>query len=492
MNPYEDCTPPELWRHFAALNRIPRRSGNEAEARDYVRTVAEAAGAEFLTDAFGNAVVRVAATPGREAAPVTAIQAHLDMVCEKRPEVEHDFDRDPILPRREGDRVYATGTTLGADNGIGAASALAVLTTPKLEHGPLELIFTTEEEVGLRGATALDPALLSAAYLINLDTEEPDEVIIGCAGGARTVLRLARDLEPVHPGAETVRITVAGLQGGHSGLEIHQPRANAIKLLARILTHLREAGLELQLSDLQGGNAPNAIPRDASVLVSVTPEALPELREAFKAAAGELKSEWTEKEPDLQLSLKAAATPINALSGADTAVQLLQALPHGVVRLSEAFPGKVETSSNLAQVETAGGFVEISTTSRSFVEAGLDGVLEEISRAAEAAGAAVKTGSRYAAWEPQLDSHLQRVTLEVFSQAAGLTPRVEVIHAGLECGVIVAKVPGMEAVSFGPRIRGAHTPEEYVEASTVPATWNTLTTLLAALAANGEGTDGRE
>ena len=235
MDVYHGLEPRGLWTHFAALNRIPRRSGREAAAREYVQRVAAAAGASWSQDERGNTVVRVAGTPGAEDAPVVAVQAHLDMVCEKRPEVEHDFDRDPIRPRVEGDQVYAGGTTLGADNGIGAAAALALLTERDLEHGPLELIFTVEEETGLYGAMALDPSLVQARMLVNLDSEDPRELTIGCAGGAGTVLRVPVTTDVTPKGWRGQDLVLSGLKGGHSGVQIHEPLANALKLLTSTL-----------------------------------------------------------------------------------------------------------------------------------------------------------------------------------------------------------------------------------------------------------------
>ena len=479
---YHGLEPRELWRHFAALNAIPRPSGGEAAASAYVRRVAESAGATWTSDARGNTVVRVPARSGGEDAPAVAIQSHLDMVCEKRPDVMHDFETDPIRPRREGDLVFASGTTLGADNGIGAAAALAFLTTPDLRHGPLELLFTVEEETGLYGAMELDPLLLKARMLINLDSEDPDELTVGCAGGAGAILRLPIVSEPTPRDWYGCKVVVSGLKGGHSGVQIHERLANAIKLLVEVLIGLRETGADFRLVALSGGTAHNAIPRDATAHIAIAPKTLPAL-EAGERIYDALHSQWSVDEPDFTLHIENADTPSAVMSAqcTNTALSLLRDLPHGVVKMSEAFPGKVETSSNLANVQTLDGHLEIATSSRSFVAAELDKVQRHIETIGAAAGAEIEIRDGYPGWEPDADSRLLRVAEEVYGQVCGKQPAVQVVHAGLECGVIVSKIPGMEAISFGPLIRGAHTPEEYVDASTVEPTWKLLVALLNAL-----------
>lgn len=481
---YAGLEPSEVWRHFAALNRIPRPSGREAAALDYVKQAAEAAGAAWAADARGSVVVRVPATPGREVAPAVAIQAHLDMVCEKRPGVEHDFTRDPIRPRVVGDLVYATGTTLGADNGIGAACGLAVLTGAAGEHGPVELIFTVEEETGLHGAADLDPALVSARLLINLDSEDPRELTVGCAGGAGMTLTLPVTTEAPPDGLESRSVVVAGLKGGHSGVQIHERLANAIQLLTTALLAARDAGADFSLASVRGGNAHNAIPRDAAAELLLPSSGIPALEGAVERVRASLRAEWGADEPDLSLTVVEAPGPARVLSAADRdrVLGLLDALPHGVQAMSGAFPGKVETSCNLAQVRTHQDAIVIGTSSRSFVPEELDALQARIARTGERAGARVDAREGYPGWEPDPDSGLLHTTERVYREVFGTAPEVQVIHAGLECGVIVSKLPGMEAISFGPRIEGAHTPEERVAISTVASTWRLLTALLAAIA----------
>jgi dipeptidase D len=479
---YAELQPAAVWHHFGALNAIPRPSRQEAAAREYVRTVARAAGAHVSEDTYGNVVVRVPASSGRESDPPVAIQAHLDMVCEKRPGVAHDFATDPIRPRREGDRIYASGTTLGADNGVGAALALATLTTPGLAHGPLELIFTVEEEIGLNGANALDAGLVHACSLINLDSEDPEELTVGCAGGSGAVFHLPLRFEPSAEGRVGLRLEVSGLQGGHSGVQIHERLANAIKLLTAALEALRQAQVPFRIASLTGGNAHNAIPRDASALLAVPNDDLQSAQEAIAQASEAAAIEWRADEPGLTLTAEVVPAPEQVLTEAagKALVTLLQELPHGVLRMSEVFPGKVETSANLATVRMDRETATVATSTRSFVAAELERLQRELVAGGERVGARLEPRPTYPAWEPNRASRLLEVSERVYAEVVGHAPEVQVIHAGLECGIIAAKLPGMEAISFGPLIRGAHTPEEFVDIPSVEAIWRLLVALLAA------------
>jgi len=482
-NPYEGLEPAEVWRHFLALNRIPRPSAKEAAALAYVRKVATESRAAADTDACGNVVIRVPASPGREGAAPVAIQAHLDMVCEKRPDVVHDFATDPIVPRVDGDRVYASGTTLGADNGIGAAMALAALTTPGIERGPLELVFTVEEETGLTGALALEPDFVHARRMINLDSEDPREITIGCAGGSGMTMRLAVTREAAPEGWEAREVTISGLQGGHSGLQIDEPLANAIKLLKQVLLDVRAADIPFRLCSVCGGNAHNAIPRDASAVLALPSTRIAAFQTVVDSTLVELQKQWLADEPGLELRVLALPAPEPLLSEADTGalLTLLDDLPHGVIRMSDQFAGKVETSSNLAMVRTTADEVTVATTSRSFDAAALRQVEAGLLNAATHSGAEAQLREGYSPWQPDPHSSLLAVAEAVYAEVNGRRPEVQVIHAGLECGVIAAKLPGLEAISFGPLIRGAHTPEEHVYVSTVASSWSFLAALLKAL-----------
>lgn len=479
---YAGLEPHELWRHFAALNRIPRPSRHEAAAADYVRTLAQQSGVRSATDAFGNVVVYLPASPGREAAPVTAVQAHLDMVCEKRPEIPHDFHTDPIHPRVLDGWVYATGTTLGADNGIGASAALALLTTPGLTHGPLELLFTLQEEIGLFGAAALEPELLHAQYLVNLDSEDPRELTIGCAGGGGASLRIPTPTTPADPDATAVTLRISGAKGGHSGVQIHEPLANAIQLLAHVLVAVEAAGIPLRLVSLAGGNARNAIPRDAEATVLLPESDTTRFDTAFQEVTAKVMQEWHAHEPNLRVDREAAPlAPALSVEQSRQLLHLLVEMPHGVLTMSQRFTGKVETSANLALVHLESGFFEIVTSIRSFIQTELGKVLARVRTLGLASGAEVTERESYPGWEPDAESRLLQVAETVYTDLFARTPEVQVIHAGLECGLIAAKKPGMEAISFGPRIEGAHTPEERVAIATVGDTWRLLTSLLDAV-----------
>ena len=480
---YEGLQPTEVWRHFGALNQIPRPSGREEAARAFVQRLAEERRAMWKVDAYGNIVVRVPPREARADAPVVVVQSHLDMVCQKRPGVEHNFETDPIVPRREADRIYASGTTLGADNGLGAALALALLTTDGLKHGPLELLFTTEEETGLFGATHLDPDLVRGRLLVNLDSEDPNELTIGCAGGAGTTLHL-QGLREIH-GAHTVARTIAvsGLQGGHSGVQIHERLANAIKVLSAALSTIVERVRCARLVSLDGGSAGNAIPRDAQAVVLVDNIHLNDFEEAVRTASARQYAAWKNDEPGLDISSgpAEAGDPFSPLAEAEI-LRLMRDLPHGVWRFSDRYRDVVETSSNLAEVHTRGSEVEFNISSRSFIGTELQAAQDRVASIGRNVGAQVEAREGYPGWEPVADSRLLRIAQKAFLEANGKAPEVKVVHAGLECGILSTKLPGLEAVSFGPLIRGAHTPEEYVGIASVETTWKTLTAFLRDLA----------
>lgn len=483
---YDGLKPPELWRHFAALNAIPRPSGHEDAARRYVQEVARGAGAGWAMDAAGNMVVRIGASTGAaQDAPIAVIQSHLDMVCEARPPVTPDWLNDPVRPRLLGDEVWATDTTLGADNGIGAAAALALVTTPGLVHGPLELLFTVEEEVGLLGALGLDASMLAGRLLINLDSEDPEELTVGAAGGRDlTLTRPVTRRSVSSSGFSGWELAVSGLKGGHSGVQIAQPLANAVKVLTHVLRALLDSGVEFHVGELTGGSRSNAIPRTASARLAVadgrTDLFFRKVAEALDAA----RSTWSMYEPGLAIEAVPVAVPERAADEASTegVVRFLEGLPHGVLAMSPRFAGKVQTSCNLAIVGLDGERLEILVSLRSLDEAGLDEAEASVRGAAGGNGIRINVAGGYPPWPPDPDAALCRSTISAYTEAYGHAPRVEVLHAGLECGVIAALVPGMQTISFGPRITSPHTPDEHVVASTVTSTWRVLTTLLEGLA----------
>lgn len=474
-----ELAPRELWRHFARLSAIPRPPGREQAALDYVKSLAQARGAGYREDAYGNLVVFV----DGEGGPTVAVQAHLDMVCEKEPGVEHDFDTDPIKPVRDGNLVRAAGTTLGADNGIGAAAALALLTSDGIKRGPLELVFTVQEETGLHGAMAFDADLLQAKMLINLDSEDPDELTVGCAGGAVVEVRPPLKWEPT-PGGWTGReLVISGLQGGHSGVDIDKPRANALKVLMATLSGLRTA-LEVRLAGISGGTAHNVIPREAAARIVVAEDSAVRLEEVVAGVGEALRTEWEGKEPNVALTLNETPVPDQVLDlrSEDGLLGLLAEIPHGPQEWSEDFPEKVETSANLAFIKVAPGETLVTASVRSLSAHRLFRTRTAISTAGLKIGAKVDVVDSYPGWEPDLDSELLKLAAGQYEQVNGKPASIQVVHAGLECGVLVSKKPDMQAISFGPRLTGAHSPQESVDIDTVESMWRLLVGLLGVLA----------
>ncbi len=484
---YFGLEPAAVWQHFGALNHIPRPSGREDAARAYVQNLAQNHGATWQTDARGNLVVRVAARGARPDAPIVVMQSHLDMVCQKRPDVTHDFNLDPILPRRDGDKIFASGTTLGADNGIGAAIMLAILTNPPARHGPLELLFTVEEETGLLGAAHLDGELVRGRLLVNLDSEEGNEITVGCAGGATTNLFLPVEREKVATGFPIISIAITGLAGGHSGIQIGENLGNAIKILGQILDAGSEDCPDLRLISLDGGTAHNAIPRDANAVVCVPPEQIGAFDAAFARISGEIEAKWRAFEPDLRLECEEVGVPgsLFPLSARHTAqvAGLVRDLPHGVAKMSARFEGKVQTSSNLAEVhgELDSEEITFSVSNRSFVADELHEMQQKVADLGRATGARIEARDGYPGWEPRGDSPLLHTAMRAFESVMGKAPHIEVVHAGLECGLLCEKLPDLDAVSFGPLIRGAHTPEEWVSIPSTAENFAVLNALLKRL-----------
>ncbi|MGO8672399.1 MAG: beta-Ala-His dipeptidase [Capsulimonadaceae bacterium] len=480
--------PVDLWRHFDALTQIRRPSHGEQAAMDYVRTVAHSSGCTWRTDAAGNCVVYVPNRVGQGAGKPVAVQAHVDMVEAVAEGVEHDWTRDRIRVRRLGDWIAATGTTLGADNGIGAAACLALITDLSLPTGPLEVIFTTGEEIGLLGASALDPSLVTATTLLNLDSEDPDSVTIGCAGGETDLLTLPANRSSVAPGMQLVEVCISGGLGGHSGVEIHQRRVNAIKLLASLLREARWEGIDYRLVSMAGGSAHNAIPGAASAHLTTSPSATARLMHAANSRLARERALWGTDDPNLTIVVnKTGREPVDAVDirDSDRLLTLLEALPTGVTTMSRVFDGKVQTSDNVATVATTEAEFQVVVSLRSFVGADISALRDQVAGFTREAGGTLCVQSAYPNWEPRAQSHLLRVVEAEFRELNGRPPIVEVVHAGLECGVISAKVPGMDAISFGPRLEAIHTADERVDTTTVPQVWNLLTRVLTRLGQEG-------
>ena len=478
-----ELEPKSLWRHFDQILTIPRGSKEEDRIRAYVVAQAEELGLPFQVDGTGNVVVSKAATPGYEDRPVTILQSHLDMVNEKNSDVDHDFDKDPIQPREDGEYLTASGTTLGSDNGIGVSAMLAIMEADNLTHGPLELLFTVDEETGLTGASNLDPEMLRGRRLINLDSEEEGSLCVGCAGGADSALSLPIAKMPPPEGSVALEVVLKGLKGGHSGIDIHLQRGNATQLLTRALWAVGQ-DIPFYLANLDGGNKHNAVPREASALVVLDEGNRANFEAALTAGLEAIQEEFRPAEPGAEFSISQVDVPDEVWDHASTGkvMALVVALPHGVVSMSYDIPGLVETSTNLATVKSQNGTVAIGLSSRSSVASALEALRQRIRSAATLAGASVEEGGGYPGWKPDLESELLKVVRKVHERELGTDPKIEAIHAGLECGLIGEMIPGMDMISFGPQIEFPHSPDERVHVASVDRFFKLLAATLEDLA----------
>ncbi len=471
---------PELvWYHFEEICKYPRPSKKEEKIAEYVVSVGKRLGLQTEKDKFGNIVIRKPATPGLENLKTVVLQGHIDMVCEKNRDVEHDFDKDPIYPYIDGDWVKAKGTTLGADNGIGVACALAVLEAKDVEHGPLECLFTLDEETGLTGASSLKKNWLKADILINMDSEDLGTIFIGCSGGKNTAATFKAKLEKSPRNYSTFELKVAGLKGGHSGLEIHVGRGNAVKILNRAIWSYSQEN-NIRLAEINGGNKHNAIPREAFAVVLVPKNDEKKLKKFVAKYNDTVKAEYVSVEPDLMVSMEKHSTPEKVMDE-KTQKHLLNALyaiPHGVIKMSNDIPGLVETSTNLAVVETKGKNINIVTSQRSPVASQNVDITNMVSSVLKLAGAEISYGDGYPGWAPDIHSDILKVFKSTFTKMYGKEPEVTAIHAGLECGIIKEKYPNMDMISFGPTMRDVHSPAEKLQISTVPEFYNQLKTVL--------------
>jgi dipeptidase D len=482
---FRDLQPVIVWKHFAMLCAIPRPSKGEARLRERLLSWAEARGLATIVDATGNLVVKKGASAGCESAPGVVLQAHLDMVCQANAGTPHDFARDPLQPVLRDGWLLAEHTTLGADNGIGVALILAVLEDEHLAHGPLEVLFTVDEESGMGGARGLDPEALAARLLLNLDTEEWGRFYLGCAGGVNVSVRRAGRPEALPDGHVALRIDVRGLRGGHSGVNIHEGRGNAIKLLVRALRAI-ERRWPLRLASLRGGSARNALPREAWAVIAVPREASFGVDDLLADLQADFREELAGIDDEVMLgsTLCASGEIAQVMGSAEQASWLasLHAAPQGVRRMSLRAPGVVETSDNLGIVDLTPEGGECCFMARSLVDSASEELAQEIVSLFTLSGGVAETSGHYPGWAPDPASPLLALCREVYRANFGGEPTNEVIHAGLECGLIGSKYPGMEMVSFGPTIRGAHAPGEMVEVRSVEHCWRLLREILGAIA----------
>ena len=479
---FSGLEPAIVWNHFATLCAIPRASKQEATLRQHLAAWAGQRGLAVTVDAAGNLIIRKPASPGRENVPGVVLQAHLDMVCQNNADTPHDFSRDPIRPVRRDGWLVADGTTLGADNGIGVALTLAVLEDAGLEHGPIEALFTVDEEAGMGGARGLEPDVMHGRLMLNLDTEQWGEFYLGCAGGMDVNVRRIGMPEALPAGWSAWRIDLRGLRGGHSGVDIHEERGNAIKLLVRVLRGL-EPVFPLRLASLQGGTARNALPREATAIVAIPEAEAGQLAANLAEWDSLLRSELAAVDAGIVLGCSPVPGAPSLLAPHEQAVWLasLHAAPHGVRRMSRQVSGVVETSNNLGMValDAQGGSCNFMV--RSLLDSGSDALAEEIVSLFSLSGTPAGKAGAYPGWAPNPDSPLLALCQAVYRHEFGADSEVKVIHAGLECGIIGARYPGLDIVSFGPTIRGAHAPGESVDILSVDRSWHLLKAILAAV-----------
>jgi len=471
---FEGLEPKVLWKHFAVLAATPRASTKEAAARAYVLEQAKRLGLEAVQDGAGNVVVRKPACAGRENATPALLQGHLDMVCEKNEGTPHNFDTDPIEVWRDGDWLKARGTTLGADNGVGVAAGLAVMESTDIAHGPLEFVFTIDEETGLTGAAEFKGGVLRSKFFLNLDNEETGTLCIGCAGGVKTIGRRKVAWKKA-AGDEAWRIKVSGLKGGHSGVDIHQGRGNALRILGTTLQQVT-GSLPVGVATVNGGSAQNAIPREASAVVVGDAVRENDLRAVLGQCQKEWKADLGAFDPELEITAEKAAVPDKVLDAADAKriIDLLVMLPYGVIAMSPDVPGLVQNSTNLAVVSVNGDVAEITTSQRSAIEASRNAVAKMVATGFGLAGFEAEHSGNYPGWKPEPDSEIVQKLQAAHEQVFGKAAKLIAMHAGLECGVIGEKYPGMQMISFGPTIVDPHSPNERVQISTVETFWKLL------------------
>ncbi|MBI3928968.1 MAG: aminoacyl-histidine dipeptidase [Armatimonadetes bacterium] len=480
--PINTLEPQPLWTHFCDLNAIPRASKNERKAIEFVKKFGDELRLETLVDRVGNVIIKKPASPGMEDRPVVALQGHLDMVHQKNAGTTFDFDTEGIRMGRDGDWVRAEGTTLGADNGIGVAAIMAVLASKSLRHPPLEALFTIDEETGMSGAKGFQAGLLSARYLLNLDTEDDRELTIGCAGGVDVLGSGRCETVPTPPDHRPMKVVIQGLTGGHSGTDIHLGRANANKLMNRLL-YIAAERFGVRVSSIDGGGLRNAIPRESTAVVAVPAGAVEGFRAFVAEEQSRFQSEYQTTDPGLTCQTEDAGAAPRVLEPRhqERLLQALYALPHGIYRMSPDVPGLVQTSNNLARVLVRDGELSVQCLSRGSLDSERDDQATAVACALKLLGVQVELAGDYPGWAPKPESAIVKLMTDLYRRVFGEEPHVNACHAGLECGILGKNYPDMEMISFGPNIRGAHSPDETVQVSSVQKFWRLLTATLEGL-----------
>ena len=479
MSTLSQLQPQALWQWFEQICAIPHPSKHEQALSQYIQNWAKDKQLSVVEDKVGNLIIKKPATPGMENRKVVALQAHIDMVPQKNADKVHDFEKDPIEAYVDGDWVKAKGTTLGSDNGIGMASALAILGSDDIPHGPLEVLLTIDEEAGMTGAFGLEAGYLDAEILINTDSEQEGEIYMGCAGGVDAQITVPMVWQAAEPSLSTYTLTLSGLKGGHSGVNIHLGRGNANKLLARFLfNHADE--LALELTNFSGGSLRNAIPREASVSFMLPSENLPRLEALMQEYTTLIRQELAIADPDMLLTLSEipAATQVMSEATQQTLIDLLHACPNGVMRMSDEIQGVTETSLNVGVITTEGESVSILCLIRSLIDSGREEVEGYLTALSNLAGAEVEFSGAYPGWKPDSSSPVMAIVKDTYESIYNKEPVIMVIHAGLECGLFKKPYPEMDMVSIGPTIRFPHSPDEMVLIETVEQYWKLLLAVL--------------
>ena len=461
MSTILQLAPQNVWKHFYSLTRIPRPSGHVEQVTEFLVNFGKELGLESFTDEVGNVIIRKPATPGMENRRGVILQAHMDMVPQKNNDTVHDFTKDPIETWVDGEWVKAKGTTLGADDGLGVAAAMAVLEAKDLKHGPLEVLITKDEETGMYGAFGLKEGTLKGDILLNLDSEQEGELYIGCAGGSDITASLEYKEEAPADGFVARKLTLKGLRGGHSGLEINEGRGNANKLLARVVHDLL-VEFDCQLASFEGGNMRNAIPREAHAILLFNPDDMEGLDDYIKEYEAQINSEYETIESNVSLKIEAVEVPATVVPEEiqDNMINVLMACQDGVMRMIPTVPDTVETSSNLAIVIIAGGKAEVRILARSSCDTMKDFLADSLAACFSMAGMKVEFSGGYSGWQPNVNSPILQAMKASYKEQFGTEPAVKVIHAGLECGIIGATYKNLDMISFGPTLRSPHSPDE--------------------------------
>ncbi len=476
----ENVSPKPVFAFFEELTKIPRCSGNEKQVSDYLVAFATKRRLEVSQEEALNVVIKKPGTQGYEASPPVILQGHMDMVCEKSKGSNHDFARDPLQLRIDGDFLRATDSTLGADNGIAVAYGLALLDSTDIPHPPIELLVTTNEETGMHGAAALDASVLTGKTLLNIDAEDEGVFFVSCAGGVDVVIDFPTRWEPAV--GDALVIEVAGLAGGHSGMEIIKQRANAIKSLGRFLDAARPLG-EIHIAEMSGGSKSNAIAREAHAVITADAATLGKLRPVLDALAEDIKAEFTVADPGIEITVAPSATPDRQLDAASTdrIIGFLAAAPNGVQSMSQELPGLVESSLNLGVLAQSGDAVTLTASVRSSVDSIMADIVGRLETLARLTNATTSSAGVYPAWSYEAVSPVRDLCVRVYKEVTGEDAQIQAIHAGLECGLLRQKLPETDMISFGPNLFNVHTTDEHLSIKSVANTWTFLTAILAQL-----------